>query len=176
MKNIATTICLLLLSTASQAVSLGMATKNTNLFYGGGLGLSLGNDYSYIELSPMLGIHLTPKISSGVSLMYRHTSDKRNSIDRSADDYGATLFGRYRLSSQIFLEGDLEHLNYERFFTDGSSERTNFDSVLAGGGFSSAVGSNASFTISMLYNFSYNEADSPYTDPLIVRAGFGVGF
>lgn len=176
MKKIAITLSLILLGATSQAASLGITTKNSNLFYGGGLGFGLGNDYSFIELSPMLGTHLTPKISSGVSLLYRHTSDKRSSINRSADDYGATLFSRYRLTPRFFLEANLEHLNYERFFIDDSSERVSFNSVLAGGGFSSAVGDNASFTLSVLYNFSYDDADSPYADPLTVRAGLGIGF
>jgi len=97
-------------------------------------------------------------------------------VDYNADDYGATLFGRYRLTRSFFLEADLEHLNYERFFTDGSSERTNFNSVLAGAGYSAPLSRNASFILTVLYNFNYDDDDSPYSDPVSIRAGFGIGF
>ncbi len=176
MKKNLLAVSMMMACTAAKAVSLGATAGDSSLFYGGGLGLGLGNDYSFVEVAPMIGVHLTPKVSTGVSVMYRHATDKRGAVDYNADDYGATLFGRYRLTRSFFLEADLEHLNYERFFTDGSSQRTSFNSVLAGAGFSTPLSRSVSFTLTALYNFNYDDDDSPYSDPVSIRAGFGIGF
>ena len=61
---------------------------------------------------------------------------------------------------------------------DLSKERTNYSSVLGGGGVSYPISRNASFFAALLYNFSYddNEIPRPYSSPWIFRTGVGFSF
>ena len=168
-------LCCLLPGIASAQVGLSSSAAD-GFFYGGGIGASMGSDTSYIEVAPMIGKHFTPKVSAGVGVTYRYTSDSRPDPDISSHDFGANVFTRYRLLPNIFLEGAYEYINYEVNFTDGSDERRNFSSVLVGGGFTQPIGENTSFYASALYNLFWDDEDSPYDDPWNLRFGINVGF
>ncbi len=145
-------------------------------FYGGGIGLGLG-DVDYFEISPLAGYNINPRASVGLSLLYRYRKDKRFVEDITTNDYGATLFGRFFVVPRFYLQAEYEYLNYEFYrFDDTTTNRTNFGSFLAGGGASMRIGGNASFYATVLYNFSYDQADSPYSEPLVLRIGVGIGF
>jgi hypothetical protein len=145
------------------------------LFWGGGVGLSFG-DVDYVEVSPLVGFRVSPKVDLGASLTYRWRSDDR--YDTDTTDYGGTLFGRFRAWQNLFLEADWEYLNWEYVTIDFSTERTSTSSFLAGGGYYLPLGGRASMAVSALYNFSYDDNDplEPYGDPWVVRVGIGVGF
>jgi hypothetical protein len=147
------------------------------IFYGGGIGLAFG-DVQYLEISPLLGVNLTKQLAMGVQLLYRRRRDTRYYNDLTTNDYGATLFGRYRLPGPFYLQAEYEYLDYEYRvnYSTNATERSNFSSFLAGGGVSQAVGGNASIYATLLYNFSYDQEDSPYSYPWILRFGVGVGF
>lgn len=147
------------------------------IFYGGGIGLSFG-DVQYIEIWPLVGVNLTRELGVGVSFLYRHRKDTRYQNDLTTDDYGATLFGRYRLPGPFYLQAEYEYLDYEyrTSYITNETKRADFSSFMAGGGVSQAVGGNASVYATVLYNFSYDQDDSPYADPWIIRFGVGVGF
>lgn len=147
----------------------------SNIFYGGSVGASFG-DVDYIDIAPMVGMHLTPQLSTGVSLLYRHVSDSRGETKRSTNDYGSTLFARYHFLPSIFFEADYEYLDHEFYLGDSSKDRKQFNSLLAGGGITSSLGGNVSSYLSVLYNFDWDQEDSPYADPWTVRFGVGVGF
>lgn len=156
-------------------VSFGSAPHNS-IFYGGGIGASFGNDRSYFELSPMVGKHLNRQLSIGLGLSYRYTKNKQIEPETSSNDYGGNLFARYKFAPTFFLEAAYEYLNYEQHFTDGSNERRDFSSILAGGGMQQPLGENTSFYASALYNFMWEDEDSPYDDPWNLRFGVNVGF
>jgi hypothetical protein len=145
------------------------------LFWGGALGLGFG-DVDYVEVSPLLGFRVNPKVDLGFSLTYRWRND--DFYDVSTTDYGSSLFGRFRVWQNLFLEADWEYLNWEYIQADLSEVRTSTSSFLAGGGYYVPLGGRASMAISALYNFSYDENDpmQPYGDPWVIRAGFAVGF
>ena len=153
------------------------APLGERMFFGGSIGLGFG-DVDYVEISPLVGLHVTERLSTGVSLLYRHRKDSRFQPDLSTNDYGADLFARYRLAGPFFLEADYEYLSYEFVRFDLSTDRTDFSSLLAGGGVYQPFGRNASGYVSVLYNFSYDENDlqSPYDDPWVYRAGVMFGF
>jgi hypothetical protein len=153
------------------------APAQPRIFYGGTIGLGFG-DVQYFELSPLIGVNLTPQLGVGLQLTYRHRKDTRYQQDLTTDDYGATLFGRYRLPGPFYLQAEYEYLDYEyrTSFTTNTTDRSNFSSFMAGGGVSQAVGGNASIYATLLYNFSYDQEDSPYSNPWILRFGVGVGF
>jgi len=175
-----TLLLLLLMSIFSHHV---LADKDQFLpkqkwFYGGGIGLGFG-DVDYFELSPLVGYNINPRTAVGMSLLYRYRKDKRFDDSISTNDYGTTLFSRYFLVPRVYLQAEYEYLNYEFFRFSGNTtttERSNFGSFLAGGGVSMPLGANASFYATALYNFSYDKTDSPYSEPLVLRLGIGVGF
>lgn len=145
------------------------------LFWGGGVGLGFG-DVDYVEVSPLVGLRVHPKVDVGLALTYRWRNDDR--YDVSTNDYGSTLFGRFRVWQNLFLEADWEYLNWEYVRFDLSQDRETTSSFLAGGGYYLPLGGRASMAVSALYNFSYDDNDppQPYGDPWVIRAGFAVGF
>ena len=76
------------------------------------------------------------------------------------------------------MSSDLEYLNFEFFDSQLDTERDSFSSVFVGGGMAQPLGKRAFFTITVLYNLSYddNEAPRPYDNPLVVRVGINAGF
>ena len=147
------------------------------VFYGGWVGLSFG-DVDYVELAPLVGINVSPRVGVGASLLYRYRSDDRYGQDLDTSDYGASAFVRGRLFGGLFAQAEYEYLNYEYILYDLSSERDRDSSVLAGFGFSQAVGRSVGAYVLALYNFSYDDNDlyNAYDSPWVIRAGVGVGF
>lgn len=145
-------------------------------FYGGGIGANFATDKSYFELSPMIGRRLGNSFSAGLGASYRYTNDKRVEPKTTSHDYGLTIFGRYSVTNSLFLEAAIEHINYEQNFINSSSERRDFTSYMAGGGVKQSLGNNTALYASALYNFSAEDAASPYDDPWSIRFGISKGF
>lgn len=147
------------------------------IFYGGGIGLGFG-DVDYFEIWPLIGVNLSRPLAVGLQFIYRQRKDNRYPESLKTEDYGATLFGRYRLPGPLYLQAEYEYLDYEyrTSYYGTETKRSNFSSFMAGGGVSQMVGGNTSLYATVLYNFSYDQPDSPYDNPWIVRFGVGVGF
>jgi hypothetical protein len=151
------------------------------MFFGGGLGASFGSQYDFVSVSPLVGYKLTPKLAGGIQFQYRYTKYKYTTPEVSTNDWGFSPFLRYNIFPPFFLHAEYEYLSYVYAVdTDGEKLRDSYNSVMAGGGFFQPIGRNAGFFALALYNFSYEEqrADrfSPYTEPLIFRAGITAGF
>ena len=162
------------------AVNWGPAASN--VFVGGTLGLSFG-DVDYIEIAPLVGIWLSPRVSIGGSLIFRYRNDvivryQGGSSDSvSTTDYGGSVFGEYFVWKPIFLHAEVEYLSYEYADFDLSTERDGFTSVFVGGGLSTAMGGQSSIYVQALYNLSYaDDEPSPYASPWVTRVGVGFGF
>jgi hypothetical protein len=162
------------------AVNWGPAASN--VFVGGTLGLSFG-DVDYIEIAPLVGIWLSPRVSVGGSLIFRYRNDvivryQGGSSDSvSTTDYGGSVFGEYVVWKPIFLHAEVEYLSYEYADFDLSTERDGFTSVFVGGGLSTAMGGQSSIYVQALYNLSYaDDEPSPYASPWVTRVGVGFGF
>jgi hypothetical protein len=151
------------------------AQAQSRFWYGGGVGLYLG-DVDGVSLEPLVGYRATDELSLGLRLIYRWRHDSRYEPSLDASDYGAGVFARYDLFRGLFLHGEYEHLSYEYRDFDGSEQRDGYDSILGGGGFSRPIGGGSSLYTTVLYNFNYDEADSPYSDPWVVRVGVAFGF
>ena len=145
-------------------------------FAGGGIGLSFG-DVDFVEVFPMVGYRFNRRFALGLELLYRYRKDSRFVRDVSTTDYGATLFGRYHVTPVIFLEADLEYLDFEFIQRDLSTDRFTEENLLAGVGLSQPMGARASFYAVALYNFTFDdEFPSAYSDPWVFRVGVAVGF
>ena len=151
------------------------------IFTGGGFGKGFSSQYDYISVSPIIGYKLSPRLASGVSLIYRYTNYKYVTPNISANDFGISPFLRFQVYGPLFLHAEYEYLNNEYVTYGGQSVRQNFSSFMAGGGFFQPIGRRAGFFAVALYNFSYRNPTSPndyypYSSPLVIRAGVTAGF
>jgi hypothetical protein len=146
-------------------------------FFGGGLGLGFG-DVDWIEIYPLIGYRVSPRVSTGLGLTYRYVDDNRFSAAPSTTDYGASLFARFYMNPHLFLEADYEYLSHEFVRFDLSTDRKNFSSALGGIGFSQPAGQRASIFLLVLYDFTHDNNDPfyPYADPWIYRVGVSASF
>ncbi len=170
-------ICIAAVIVFSSLIVTGSSWANDRLWFGGGIGFGFGT-VSYVEVAPIVGFSVTKKLSVGGGITYRYRDDDRFANSPSTNDYGANVFGRYRFLPALFGHVEYEYLSYEFVGLDGSKDRDNFSSVLAGPGFFQPLGKRTSFFALVLYNFSYDSDDfrSPYDDGWVFRVGVSVGF
>ena len=164
-------------SSAGKPAPPKAATKPKRFFVGGGLGIGFG-DVTWIEVSPLLGYRVAPRLTIGGSLLYRYRDDERYAEDLTASDYGAGGFVRGDVYEGFFVQGEYEYLSYEFPLAAGGTDREGFSSILVGPGYSSPLGGRASLYVAALYNFSYDQDDltSPYDDPWVIRVCVGFAF
>jgi hypothetical protein len=165
-----------------QGSAVGWGPATSNVFVGGTLGLSFG-DVDYVEIAPLVGTWLSPRVAVGGSLIFRYRNDAIVRISGgdtdsvSTTDYGGSVFGEYFVWEPIFLHAEVEYLSYEVANYDLSTERDGFTSVFLGGGLSTAMGGHSSIYVQALYNLSYSDNErSPYSSPWVTRFGVGFGF
>lgn len=146
-------------------------------FVGGGLGASFGT-VDTLSIAPMIGYRVVPRVDVGAQIFYSWLNDGRYSPSISTNDYGMTLFTRVRLIAHLFVEADALYSNYEYITGTGTTTRDTYTTFLAGGGYSVPLGHGASFYVSALYDFGYNNDDpyQPYDNPWRVQAGASIGF
>ncbi len=156
------------------------------IFFGGNLGLQFGT-VTNIEISPLAGIYLTPRLAVGPGIKYEYfKSNYPGYVPYETHIYGGTLFARYmvikNLSEAVGLGlnfGLFGHAEYEilslesKYFEVGNpyaEGRFNLHSVLVGGGIFQPIGRRSGFLIMILWNLN-ETASSPYSNP-IFRIGF----
>lgn len=157
----------------------GLSFKD-RVFTGGNLGLSFGT-ITNIYLAPVIGYRVTPKLASGVGVIYQYVKDTRFNPDLTYSSYGFNIFSRYAVYGPLFAQAEYEYLNYEYFPFGGSTEtvRTGFNSLFLGGGIAQPIGRNAAFLISAFYNVTYKAGSNPpppYNSPWVFRVGITAGF
>lgn len=156
------------------------------IVFGGGLGLGFGNTQSYVMLSPSIGYMVTRKFMAGTNITYQYTRYKASAYglpdDVNSNNYGFGPFARYMVYGGFFVQAEYEYLNFEYFeYVNNEivSRRQDYNSFMAGGGLIQPIGDKASFYIIALYNFSYSTPGvnefSPYSSPLVLRAGISLG-
>jgi len=147
------------------------------IYTGGNIGLQFG-DVTNIQIAPIIGYRVTNDFSAGVGVQYQYIKFKRFTPELTSNNYGTSVFARYRIKSPIFLQAEYEYLNYEYYVIASESLRSTLSSIFVGGGISQPLGGNASFTLMAMYNLSYDEADltSPYSSPLRITGGINLGF
>jgi hypothetical protein len=157
------------------------------IFFGGNFGLQFGT-VTNIEISPLAGIYLTPRLAMGPGIRYEYyKSNYPGFVPYETHIYGGTVFARYMviknlseavglgLNFGIFGHAEYEILSLEsRYFEIGAPPdaegRFNLHSVLLGGGIYQPIGRRAGFLIMILWNLN-ETASSPYSNP-IFRIGF----
>lgn len=140
-------------------------------FVGGMIGGGFSSNNSYLEISPIIGYHVTPAFDVGTRLTYIFQSYKDNLGQKHNNhNYGVGLFGRYKFLK--FLMAHVEYNGLSVKWYDGNRYWVN--SLYVGGGLYQSMGGRGFATITILYDV-FEDPYSPYNNPLI-RIGFGVGF
>jgi hypothetical protein len=148
-------------------------------YYGGNIGFSFWSDYTYLGIYPLAGYKITPKFSVGAKVGYSYINYK--DIDFSTNNYGGSVFTRYRIIPQIFMHAEFVYFSFEhRTFSiinrQYGSERVWVPFLLLGGGFSQQISPNVWAFAEVLFDV-INDDNSPYeSGQPFVSVGVGVGF
>lgn len=147
------------------------------LFVGGAIGASFGT-VDYIEIAPIVGYRVIPKLVLGGGVSYTYRNDDRYTPSFTANDYGASVFTQFYPYGPLFLQAEYNYQNYEYLDFDGTKSRSDYNSFLAGVGFNRSFKGGAGIYASILYNFSYDANDpfNPYSSPWVYRIGAGFAF
>lgn len=153
------------------------------LFFGGNFGIMFGT-VTNIEISPLAGYYITPKLAAGAGIRFEYFREKGYEFYHTTI-WGGNVFSRYTLISNLgeglnigmnlglFGQVEYEALSLEKeYFEPPYTEDGRFisHSVLVGGGIMQSVGRRSALMLTVLYNLNENSL-SPYTNP-IVRIGF----
>lgn len=148
------------------------------IYFGGSFGATFGT-YSSIRINPIIGYKITPKLSAGVKFYYEHVRSKYFGSTYSADNYGGSLFSRFRIIKALYLHAEYAMISYESYYLSGGetySERDLVPFLFLGAGYSRKLVGNSWLNIQVLFDVLQN-SKSPYRrgEPFY-SVGVGVGF
>ncbi len=139
------------------------------VYVGGNFSLQFGN-ITAVDVSPLVGYMIDNNWSTGLGISYQYL--RYNDFDITSNLYGGRLFVRRNLFDNLFAYAEYENLNVEIFNPfDGSLNREWVPGLFVGGGFFQPIGPRAGLNFVILYNLNHDELRSPYTSPIVVRAG-----
>jgi hypothetical protein len=144
----------------------------SRLYYGGGLNFNFSKYGYFADISPLIGYHITQKLSAGILATYQHYDFNLGYGHLQYNIYGGGVFGRYFILENIFAHAEVKALNGNWV---GDQTRFNIYPVLVGGGYRGKLGERSSFYALVLYDINYS-IYSPQGSPLSYTIGFGVGF
>ncbi|REG90928.1 hypothetical protein [Algoriphagus antarcticus] len=141
------------------------------LYYGGNFGMQFGT-VTLLDFSPLVGVMITPKFSSGVGITYQYFNDRRF-IGGETSSYGGRLFSRYNIFPNIFLHAEYETINFDNYNRLSERfERIWSNALFLGGGYFAPFGSRGGANFTFLYNVLHDNLRSPYGEPYVIRVGF----
>ncbi len=125
---------------------------------GGDLGLQLGT-YTLIKVSPTIGFYITKWSLAGIGATYIYTSNKF--YGTKGNIYGGNVFLEFYPFSFLTL-----HAEYEDLYIDMNYMQQPYwnHSYLIGPGYRQKLGSKASVSYLLLWDFNYS-ANTPYSNP-----------
>lgn len=154
----------------------GLPLKD-RLFFGGDLGLGVGT-VTYIRVAPIIGYNISPKFAIGAGPSYQYYKDNRY-VGVESSVYGGSVFGRYFVLPNIFLQTEFEALNLEELYFDPASDftrnRVTIPVWFVGGGFSQRSANGSGIFIGIFYDL-IGDINSPYPNNLAFRAGGIISF
>jgi len=144
----------------------------SKLFFGGGFGLQFGS-MTLIEVSPLVGYRVTPKLAVGLSPTYKYYKYNAYYGNVTTNVFGGSIFTRYSIFENVFAHVEYESLFYNTKEPAYPNYMQQFNSFFVGGGYNQSIGANSGMYILLLWNLN-DTPDSPYINP-IIRMGFSVG-
>lgn len=132
---------------------------------GGNLSLAFGS-MSMVEVTPLIGYNLSPRVTIGASLTYMYFSYTSDIYSYSAQNFGGGLFGKIRVYKDFYLQVEPQMLNIKYVDYSGNEKRKWVFNGLAGVTFRSRLGERFAVDYSILWNMNQTQ-DSPYDNPVI---------
>jgi len=142
------------------------ANWTDRVYFGGGFGLSGGNGYGMVSISPLVGYMITSKLSGGVGATYQYYKSGNFSDNR----YGGNVFLRMNAFRNIFLYGSYEFFNYSVYPFDGA--RYTATRLPLGAGLSQPIGPRSSINFLAAYDVLWDQ--SAYASPWIFSVFFSI--
>lgn len=134
------------------------------LFFGGNLGLTFGQ-FSYVNISPIVGYKIKPNFSAGVGIIYEYFSDQRYQPYYSTTIFGGKLFAQSVLFDYLILYAENNTLSLECKHFDVVNNYPNDGRFMiqvpwVGAGFYQKAGRGGMYFM-ILFNLN-TSANSPY--------------
>lgn len=153
-------LILLLTSTMSTTAQTVNASRNSsfieNVRFGGGVGLSFGNDFFSGTLSPFALYKINPYIMSGLGINMTYSSFK----DNNTFVYGGSLIGIAKPLQELQFSLEFEQLRVNRSFSDGVFEENYwYPALFLGIGYTSGP-----ITVGIRYDVLYDSDKSIYAN------------
>ncbi len=141
------------------------------LYYGGNFSLQFGT-FTLVDVSPLVGVMITPRFSSGVGVTYQYFNDRRF-VGGQTSSYGGRLFSRFNVLENIFLHAEYETINFDNYnIIADRFERIWSRALFLGGGYFAPFGERGGANFTFLYNVLHDNLRSPYGEPYVIRVGF----
>ncbi|MHA7131191.1 hypothetical protein [Algoriphagus namhaensis] len=141
------------------------------LYYGGNFGMQFGT-VTLLDISPLVGVMITPKLSAGLGVTYQYFNDRRF-IGGETSSYGGRFFGRYNILPNIFAHAEYEAINFDNYnLLSEEFERIWSNALFLGGGYFVPFGRTGGANVTFLYNVLHDNRRSPYGEPYVIRVGF----
>ena len=169
--------------------SLQNETFAQRLVKGSNFDVGFSSVSTFIEISPVLGYRLTPKLQAGIGLSYIYANNLYGNYDpntglltssywQSSTAYGGRLYAEYDIAklgrSIIFAHAELEDLNVP--YQDPTTYKISrfwLESPYVGVGLREPLGNNVFLNASILLNANYNQfsKQNQLFDQIVERVG-----
>jgi len=154
------------------------------IYAGGNMSFNIYDSWILFEAAPFVGHKVTSEFSLGTGIKYIYIGNPQLDIKQSY--YGGNIFSRYKFTNNFMAHVEFEVLRVYELnpIKLNLFERTNASMFNLGAAYSSALGSNGSVQIMLLYDL-INDYNSPYRSyyifgsngpPILYRIGFSFGF
>ena len=147
----------------------------TRVFYGGTVGIGFGSTFR-LSIQPFVGLVFTPQLSGGVKVGYEYVRQESNGATTTWNNYGASVFGRYRFIPRAYVHAEFAYFSYGYKVSEYTSDRSWVPFLLLGGGYIQPISPSTSFFVEVLFDV-LQDSKSPYEawTPFI-SVGVAVGF
>lgn len=140
-------------------------------YFGGNLGLQLGT-VTLIDLSPLVGVMLSSKFSTGLGATYQYYEDNRFQ-GAAGSSFGGRAFVRYNVLPNIFAYSELESINWDAYnYGQDNFRRTWTEAFFVGAGYFAPFGARGGANFTFLYNLNHSNREAYYSEPYLLRVGF----
>jgi long-subunit fatty acid transport protein len=181
MKKLVPLILLLLLSTYCYGQRYydpeASPTFFDRTYFGGNFSFQFG-DLTIINVSPLMGYMVNPRLSIGPGITYQYLKGEAfdyftgQVYSYDSNIFGLRAFARYNITPMFFAHTEYESMkvDYPNEFGPGLVNGW-VPGFFIGGGVFQPVGGRAGLGLSVLLNVIHDDIKSPYNSNLIIRAG-----
>lgn len=161
---------LLLCSSAwTQKIEIPKELNTSRWRFGGGLGLSVGNNSTGIYISPSLGYMITSDLETGATLAYSYNKYRNYKYNV----FSGGIFGNYHIIPELFTRVHYEYYVGDRKYNN-LSDTFNENALWIGAGYQNY--GRVRFQAGIMYNTLYDEENSLFSSPWRPFAGISMSF